>query len=543
MTRGSAWSTVVVTLGVAVAVVLADRVAPVPEVSDDVPSVAASGAVAGSFVCAVGDRTEGTVLTTTAARPMGLGSGPAQVDIVSFEDGEQQATRLPPVFPGADGRRTPTGDGELGAWVRWSAGPVAVSREWRWTDSEALPQATVAGPCAEPFSGTWIVPGMSTTGGNEAHLRLANPFRSDATVAVHFLTPAGVEAPLILRNITVPARSVREIVVNETLPERDDLAAVVEVATGRVAAEGYQLARSAIGDIDGASLLAAAPQAAEDWTIPWVADGRGWTSWLWVANPGDRTATVELTMHTEDGGEVPDGLSEVTVPPQELRRVDLRGTLPDEQSGAAVTVRSNGAPIVVSAASQRAADDPTRTAFAVQLGSAAPDDLWVVSGGDTAGRDERLRVVNPGGEVATIDIALFSGVTVLRPDELQDVELPPGSVTAFELAELLEGAPGWSAFVTARGGDVVVGRVGTSGQDALHLVAVPGAPASVWTPDAGALASVHDADFVRRLGTSLGVTLDGEEAAEPEQEVPSPDEPADPQPDDPTLDEPADTQD
>lgn len=543
MTRGSAWSTVAVTLGVAVAVLLADRVAPVPEVSEDAPSVAADGAVAGSFVCAVGDRTEGTVLTTTAARPTGLGSGPAQVEIVSFEDGEQQTTRLPPVFPGADGRTTPAGEGELGTWARWSAGPVAVSREWRWPDSEALPQATVAGPCAAPFSGTWIVPGMSTTGGNEAHLRLANPFRSDATVAVHFLTPAGVEAPLILRNITVPSRSVREIVVNDTLPERDDLAAVVEVATGRVAAEGYQLARSAIGDIDGASLLSAAPQPAEDWTVPWVPDGGGWTSWLWVANPGDRTATVELTMHTEDGGEVPEGLTEVTVPPQELRRVDLRGTLPDEQSRAAVTVRSNGAPIVVSAASLLAADDPARTAFAVQLGSAAPDDLWVVSGGETAGRDERLRVVNPGGEDARIDVALFSGVTVLRPDELQDIEVGPGSVTAFELAELLEGARGWSAFVTARGGDVVVGRLGTSVEDALHLVAAPGAPASVWMPDAGALASVHDRDFVRRLGTPLGMTLDGAEVADPEPEVPSPEQPADSQTEAPTLDEPADTQD
>jgi hypothetical protein len=504
--RWRSWLAVLVLAVVATVVLVADEIAPPLATPAAGTSVTTDGAASGSWVCAVGDGRSGTSLATVAARPGAPGDGPASVEVVGFEDGAVRATSLPQLFPGADARARPRGGDELAAWARWTGAPVAVTREWRWDDVEDLPGATVAGACARPFSGTWVIPGMSTTGGNEARIRLANPYRSDATVAVGFLTPDGVEEPLALRNVTVSARSVREVVVNDSLPERADLAAVVEVASGRLAVEGYQIARSEIGDIDGGSLLAAAPESAEDWTVPWVPDGEESSSWLWVANLGERTAPVELTLHTPSGGQVPDGLAEVSVPPGQLRRVDLRGTLPDGETSAAVTVRSNGAPVVVSAGSQMVSAIPGRTGFPIQLAAPSTDATWVVSGGDTTDRLERLRLVNPGGTDASVSVVLWNGTTLLRPSELQDLDLSAGAARTVEIHEQLGTVSGWSAFVTAAGGEIVVGRVArNTGDEGWHLVATLGIPGRAWAPVTSGLVAIQEPGLVHRLGTTLGL--------------------------------------
>jgi hypothetical protein len=568
MTRRSPWAALALAAVIVAAVVLIDRYAPVPTAAAGPAAAVAvpDDPVAGSWVCAVGDGREGTTLDTSIARPAIGGTGPASVDLLHLHEGEADTTSLPALFPpshtieGLDDDRD-----DVATWARWSGAPAAVSREWRWEeDAEDLPAATVAGPCAQPFSPQWTIPGMSSAGGHEARLRLANPYRTDATVAVHFVTPEGVRAPIALQNWTVPARTVREINVNEVLPEEDDLAAVVQVETGRLSVEGYQITRSAIGGVDGASLLAAAPAPEETWTVPWVADRDDATSWLWIANTGDRTATVELTLHTPDGGDVPDGLAEVTVPPGELRRVELGGTLPDGQDEVAVTARSDGAPVVVSAATRIVTeeeepeddeeldldelealedlelDDPAddqdtvapQTGFAVQLGVPGLDTSWSVSGGAVAGRGELVRLANPSGEDALVDVVLFDGSRAVEPDELQDVAVPAGSAVSVPIEDHLGDVGAWTAFVTASEGQLAVGRVGWAHDDALHLVAIPGVPGSRAVPTGEALAGVEAAGLVHRLGTDLGLV-----EADPFDVPTRPAEPGPVVPDDAELDE------
>jgi hypothetical protein len=393
------------------------------------------------------------------ARHDAVGSGPSEPELELLREGERSTQGLPEVFPGADEReRLPTDEELTAAWLRWRDAPVATTREWRIEDDD-LPPATVAGGCAATSAQPHVIPGMSTAGGDEAHLRLANPFRSAATVAVGFLTPEGAEEPVALRNLTVPPRSVREVIVDEVLPEREDLAAVVEVASGRLAVEGLQIARADAGDVDGASLLAASTAAAEQWTIPWLSDVDAAESWLWVTNREERTADVELTLHGPDGREAPSGLAEVEVPPGEQRRVDLTATFPDDLEVAGVSARSDGVPVTVSGGASIAADAVEDTASIVQLG-AAPDATWVVSGARGAEREEALRLVNPGTRDAVLDVTVFTGVTAEQPEELSEVTVPAGAARTVALDGALEDASDWTAFVTATEGEVVVGRVG-----------------------------------------------------------------------------------
>jgi hypothetical protein len=463
-------------------------------------------AVSGRSVCALGDDRDGATAVVDVVRPGPTGDAPAGVEVEQFEAGDLVDTATTRLFPGA-GSRTVVEVGEAGASdVRWSSAPAVTTRSWRTDGGEDLPPGTAAGPCVPGTAATsWTVPGLTTTGGAEARLRIANPHGTGATVAVGFLTPEGPEDPTRLRNLSVGPRETIELVVNEYAPEQDDLAAVVEVASGRVAVEGVQLHRSAIGGVDGVSLLQAATEPAETWTVPWLIDGEDRTSWLWIANRTDRSAPVELTYHTEAGGIVPELLAEVSVPPGTVRRIDLTGTLPEGLESAALTARSDGVPITVSGVAELSSDTVDDTGFAVQLGAPATDAVWTLTGTGREGRNEQLRLVNPGSEPATVDATLWDGSQASQPDELTGIEVAPGALVVVPLQGLLEGAPWWALTVRADSGEVVVGSVGQGDPDGpRHLVAVTGAPSAWWTT-ARAPERRAAPGTAQRLGTELGI--------------------------------------
>jgi hypothetical protein len=513
----------VLTVMLLVGVLAAARSLPEPE---EPAETVAPEPVSGAWSCPVGDGRAGRDLEVIAARPGATGDDRGNVNLTVIDAGEVSSVETAALAPSQIVRfASDAGEGSAVSAL-WTEAPVALTREWRLDGTGEDPPGTIAGPCIEPFGERWVVPGLSTVGSERAYLRFANPFAADATVAVSFLTPEGEEVPLALQNLTVPARATLEVAVNDHLPEREDLAAVAEVLSGRVAAEGYHLVGADIGGVDGATLLAAAPSAEETWTIPWVVDAERQVSWLWIANPGDRTAAVEFTLHTVDGGGVPEGLTGVDVPPGELRRVDLRNTLPEGTTAAAITARSEGVPVVVSGAVLTTPEEPEEedpladasddqeegdevandTGLAIQLGASAADQSWVVSAGDPEDRAEWLRLVNPGGEDAQVEVVLVDGTSSTPVAELDDLEVPAGGAIQLELTEELEGLEAWTAFVTADA-DIVVGRVGSStGDDGLHLVAVIGQSAAAWTPAVRALAGSPDAGLLNRLHTSLGIS-------------------------------------
>lgn len=505
---------------------------PVEPVPPEPVLLAGTDAVSGGAVCAVGDARPGTSTAIDVVRTGEAGDPPGTAEVGVLEGGTRESALTTRLFPGSGARVELTEGDEAAADVRWSGGPVAVARSWRLEGEEDLPPGTAAGPCAPGTSATrWTIPGLATDGGNEARLRLANPHRSGATVAVGFLTPEGPEDPTRLRNVSVGPEETVELVLNEFLPEQPDLTAIVSVESGRVAAEGVQLARNAIGGIDGVSLLQASTAPAASWTIPWVVDGEGRASWLWIANAEDRSAPVELSLHTPDGGIVPEGLAEVTVPPGTVRRVDLRGTLPDGVENAAITARSDGVDVTVSATAQLGGDDPDETGFAVQLGAVA-DPVWTLAGTGREGRNEQLRLVNPGSEPATVDVTLWNGSQATTPDELTGIEVPAGALVVVPISGLVQPTPAWTLTVRAAGGPIVAGTVGSGDPDGpRHLVAAVGAPSEWWrTPRAPVLRPAPGT--AQRLGTELGISpLDPlaprvSPAPDPATDT-APDEPAD----------------
>jgi hypothetical protein len=498
---------VVVTLGL---VGVADLVVPEPATPEDAPvATAGEEAISGRAVCAVGDTREGTSAAVDLVRPAAEGEVPARAEVHAFSGGDRDllpgTNRL---FPGAASRTSlEDGDERVAADITWQGAPVTVARSWRLEGGDDLPAGTAAGPCAPTTAAErWTIPGLTTEGGNEARVRLANPHPTGATVALALLTPEGPDRPTRLSNISVAPGETVELSLNEFAPERPDLGVLVDVRSGRLAVEGVQLTREDIGGIDGVSLLRAARQARESWTVPWVVETDDGSSWLWVSNATDRSAVVELTVHTAEGGAPATGLAEVQVPPGTVRRVDLRGTLPDGVESAAITARSSGVPVTVGGAVEIRAEEVEDTGFVVQLGAPAADEVWTVTGNGGGERSHQLRLINPGSEPAVADVTVWNGSTATEPTELQDIEVPAGALVTASLTGTLDGATEWAATVRASSGALVVGQVG-SGDEAgpRHLVATLGAPSAWWRTGRDVPAVSSAPGTTQRLGTELGI--------------------------------------
>lgn len=516
--RALAWSpwwrsAVAIALVAAVALgldVLAPLVRPV-----EVPPVGALDPDAGGWVCSVGDdRTSTAVDVSLTAVPRILapgestGPGLAGRGALVTVGGLWREVDVDPLLPAEHAVIDAEVDEGAALWAGWADLPLVAWREWTLSGSPDLPAGRIVGGCAAVAGSVQVVPGVRTDGGFETRLRLGNPFAEDAAVGVAFLTPSGVEQPLGLRNVSVPAFGTREVVVSEHLPQAADVTAVVTVGSGRVAVEGYQLARPAIGGVRGMTLLPASTEGSEEVTVPWVAQPTGTTTWLWLANAGERPAVAEFVVHLPDGAEQT-GPSEVDVAPGTVVRVEAAGLLPTGVTEAAITVRSEGAPLHVAAGTVVRDVDVARTGIATQLGAGRDDRRWVVAGRGLDGRDDEVVVVNRSAEPAEVVLlldALSEGdlELVRTRREVGPFELAPGATRRIVVEPGTASVRSWSATITATGGRVVVGRIGR-GVERLDLVAVTGVSAQAWALPDRLVSTAVRPGLVRRLGTALGV--------------------------------------
>lgn len=547
--------------------VVADLGSPstVTDVSDPGP---AGPAVGGAWYCAAGAEGETDRLSVLTTMPVSR-SNPSDTEIRAL-DGQSTVVATQPVFPGS-ARLTGMGpagvEGDaIGVAVRWWDQPAAASRVWRIRGPG--PDGLVSGPCASGPSPTWYVPGLSTAEGGTAQLYLANPFGADASVEISFTTPSGAEAPILLENVSVPSSSVAVVDLAEHIPRQADIGVVVRTRAGRVVVEGVQRLDPAIGGVDAVALVRAAPRLSETWTIPWSltdptapsddadplapngaptdeatepgprgpeepeepeepggqvvtteSPGSGTASWIWVSNPGSEAVALTVTLHTATGPVVPDIGDELLVEGGHVRRVDLRGLLPPGQSVAGATVRSeNGVPFVAGIATLVAPESgsPGRTGYTSQLGWPSGHASWVVAGERPYSRDQVVHVVNPGGEAAVVDVAVWDGAVLRRPTALQDVDVASGALVELDIADVVAGSAQVVAFVTASEGSIVAGRHSV-GPDVANWVAHTGVPSSLWSGGEVVPPVDHAPDLIERLGTAGGLPV-----LEPDAVVPEP---------------------
>jgi hypothetical protein len=552
--RARGWLTSLAVTALLVAAVAFDlaRPAQTPMRSDP---VAIEPATAGAWYCTAGVADEPATVEVVTASPPGADT-PAEVELTRQVGGARERLEVGRVFPGTGRATTITNPGGVATVAaRWWDWPAAAARTWK-VDVAGLGPGLVSGPCAQGPSEAWYVPGMSTAGGASARVHLANPFATDVTVAVRFTTPTGPVAPIRLENVVVGADDVIVVDLNDHVPGQDDVGVVVESRSGRVVAEGIQFLDPAVGGVEGVALAAATPQLATTWTLPWLPTAPSdataasspspsptevqtdvdaalapppparTTSWAWVTNPGEDDAVVTATMHGPDGVVVADLGDELTIAAGSSLRLELAGLAPPGVTAVGVTIRSqNDVAVAVSAGLVlRTGDAPIRTGYAVQLAAAAADRTWILPAETTTGRRQWLHLANPSGEEAIVDVSLWTGASLARPDELVGVVVPAGGLTEVELTQWLPEASHHVVHVEATRGEVVAGRRGVAVEGPTDWVVSVGVPGALWRGGGEAPPVVHAPGLVTRVGTELGLS-DADPTATP---TPLPDAPSEP---------------
>lgn len=459
----------------------------------------------------------GTVLTLGADDAEGSG-GPGRVAVG-------------PVAPAALTPLTVTLGSRGWVWVGWADRPLLAWEEWVTPGAPGQPGGAVASTCLPVDAQVQTLLGLSTVEGDEALIRLANPFTADATFAVTLVTPTEVLEPVALRNVSVRGGTRTTLRLNDHAPEQADLAAIVTVGAGRLAVEGLQRSIAAIGGVDGLASAAPVTAPAVAWTVPWLPSGPDVDGTVWILNPSPRAVVVEVTVHTPDGATVPEGASSIEVGPGALRRVDVADLAVDGRSEVGVTLRSQTTEVLVAAGARFRAEDPGRTGLVRIAAAALPDPTWTVAGLTSPGRRTVLHVVNLSEQEVAPRIQLTqrtapeetstdaddapagapsdagdaptgaSAETAPLPDPA-NVELTPGPIASGAVRRIvlpLEGSGAWSAVVTG-GSGLVVSRT-TLGDDRLTPVVLLASPSRGWRMVEPSLQGRALPGWVSRLGT------------------------------------------
>lgn len=479
-----ALTALVVVIGATIA---ADRVVAAPAE----PSAAFTEEVAvdsGTWYCVPLPRKSGTATLTVAA----VGDEPSRVTIEDFRDGEAQF---------ADGRQdlepNETLEFELelddeappAVVVRWSGGPVVAS----WT-ADADREQRIGASCSPSPAPRWLVSGAVTTVGSTARLHVFNPFDSDAVVRVAFATPEGRVNLVSSENVSVPARTIVSVNINDLQPEQTDLGIIVEVEAGRVIATAQQrFGQPDLPDIEleGAELptdptapvgLTVLPATAADATtaaFAYASADEAGTSWITVLNPN--TSPLQLEVAATEQVEGAAGAEEITVAPESVARIDLNGISSEPDFG--VSLRSvNDVTFVANGFVASTGDDKSVTAVP---GVIAADQISAQAAAPE-GTAPEVAVFNPGDVPATMSINMGGSA----PDAWSSLEVAPGQMELLSASDA--GIDGGSP-VTIASDQPVYGALRLSGKRRTrHLVNLPLLPAAAWTGASEALTPERD---------------------------------------------------
>ncbi|MBY5161937.1 DUF5719 family protein [Salsipaludibacter albus] len=348
------------------------------------------------------------------------------------------------------------------------------------------PAGTVAGPCPTTLVDDVVFPGMTTADGTQATITLANPSDREIVASIELLTPDGPELPGYSQVVPLAPGAATVFFVTDIAPDLADLGVRVRVADGAFAAAAMA-ARPGGDEVTGRTWVPAPDGPSPAWVVPWVvtagdpaaglADAGQEVAgpvegWLWIANPGDTAATVDVDLVTSDGLR-PLAAPVGPVAPGSVVRVDVGPEVDGITGDVGARVTADPGVVVGSGGEVRSGAD--RGGIVAGAGVPEPGSSWVVSGPAGPDRRQLLTVANPDDTAATVDVTMVTDVdgpvssgTTVPAGSTATVELPPtGDATTV------------TVFVEAPDGAVTTQlRSALTGSGPMDVVAVQAAPAA-----------------------------------------------------------------
>ena len=222
--------------------------------------------------------------------------------------------------------------------------------------------------------------------------------------------------------------------------------------------------------ITGEAAARCSDRASAHWYFAAGASTLGVDERLLIYNPFPDEAVVKVTFMTPQGEDAKGNLAKVPVSAKSFTVIRVNDFIRLERS-LGVRIDAKRGRVV---AWRMMYDNPDGGPSGTQLslGAAATADTWFFPEGSIGGGvEERISIVNPNSEEASVTVSLSSGTEIIQPEGLVEIPVTPGSSRAINIAQGLTGAQrdlgGVSAIVQSTNGVGIVAersmRYDTSG--------------------------------------------------------------------------------
>lgn len=181
-------------------------------------------------------------------------------------------------------------------------------------------------PCSVSNGQQWFVGGSGAVT-SKSFLYIINSGYSDSNVDVEVFTPNG---PIEVSDFTIPQNSTKRISVDTLAPGEGEIVIAVTTKSGRVSSFLFDERKKGLRSLgaDFVSPVAQAEKQVRIVSIPGLVgklnnNNNSISQILRILVPGKIDANIEVTINSNDGNFVPDGLSEVKVDSQRVLSIPL----------------------------------------------------------------------------------------------------------------------------------------------------------------------------------------------------------------------------
>lgn len=241
-----------------------------------------------------------------------------------------------------------------------------------------------------------------------------------------------------------------------------------------VVAEGAAAPGLVVGRFDSPLAAAECREPASDQWFTGVGAGARHTSVLELVNPDAGPAVVDTTVYGRDGVVEASGLRGVGVPSGGVVRIDLAETVPrrDELALRVTTSRGRVQVSIRDAYDGFGSRRPTTDWLPAQTG---PTTSNLMLGLEPGPGQRTLVLANGGADETRATVRLVTGDSVFTPRGVEEIAVPPRSVTRVTLSEVLddESAAGVIGLLVETPAPITAGLRSVTDGDLSH--AVPGA--------------------------------------------------------------------
>lgn len=286
-----------------------------------------------------------------------------------------------------------------------------------WSGGVESPEVAPKGALFEE-RGEFCPPGVKK-GAVESKLVAASP--------EHETVPVGIQ-PALPQTLKLPAD--RLLVRKRSSATGVD---VVGYGAGLVAGALSQFAKP----VKGATAVRCSPDASATWYFPEGSSDIGYEELILLYNPFPAEAVARVNLYTKKGIQSKANLSDIPVHQSSTTAIALNEFVLDQPSLAASVEVTRGRLVAWKVLFVRA--DGVPEGVASSLGADAPALNWYFPSGEIGrGAAQRISVLNPSDQEATVTISLVTSKGVVQPETLVDVAVAAQSVKTVEPQDFLK---------------------------------------------------------------------------------------------------------